>query len=245
MKNIKIIIPARFKSSRLPGKPLLKILGKELILHVAEICARVVTKKNLFIATDNKKIFNLVKKYHFNAVITPKSCNTGTDRVYAAAKKIRAKIYVNVQGDEPTIKTSDIKKIIKAKMEYPNHVICGYTKINSRLINNRNIPKVVINNNSDLVYISRAAIPGTKKNKDIFNNIYYKQVCIYAFNYNELKLFGAFKKKGYLERTEDIEIMRYLEFTKKKIKMIKVSDQSLSVDVKSDIKKVVSFLKNK
>ena len=245
MSKIQIIIPARYKSSRLPGKPLIKILGKELILHVAEICEKVVSKDNLFIATENKKIFNFLKKRDYNSIMTSKKCLTGTDRVYEAAKKLNSNIFVNVQGDEPTIKGSDIKKIIAAKKIYPNHIICGYSRINVSQINNLNIPKVVMNKNNELIYISRLAIPGTKKEKNLNKVKFFKQVCIYAFNYNELKIFGSFTRKGFLEKIEDIELMRYLELTSKKIKMIEVSDGSLSVDIKSDIKKVENFLKRK
>ena len=109
MNKIKIIIPARYKSSRLPGKPLIKILGKELILHVAEICEKVVSRNNLFIATDDKKIFNFLKRKSYKPIMTSKNCLTGTDRVHEAAKKLKSNIFVNVQGDEPTIKASDIK----------------------------------------------------------------------------------------------------------------------------------------
>ena len=245
MNKIKIIIPARYKSSRLPGKPLIKILGKELILHVAEICEKVVSRNNLFIATDDKKIFNFLKRKSYKSIMTSKNCLTGTDRVHEAAKKLKSNIFVNVQGDEPTIKASDIKKIITAKKIHPNHVICGYTKINISQINNLNIPKVVMNKNNELIYISRHAIPGFK-NKNNLNKIkFFKQVCIYAFNYNELKIFGSFKSKSFLEKIEDIELIRYLELTNKKIKMIEVSSESLSVDVKSDVKKVETFLKKK
>ena len=114
-------------------------------------------------------------------------------------KKLNSNIFVNVQGDEPTIKASDIKKIITAKKIHPNHVICGYTKINISQINNLNIPKVVMNKNNELIYISRPAIPGTKK-KNLNKIKFFKQVCIYAFNYNELKIFGSFTRKGFFRK---------------------------------------------
>ena len=111
MKKI-IIIPARYGSSRYKGKPLVKILKREMVLRVADICSKVVEKKDLFIATDNKKISNVAKMAKYNVVMTSSKCLTGTDRVAEVAKKIKANIYVNVQGDEPTINPSDIKKVI-------------------------------------------------------------------------------------------------------------------------------------
>ena len=114
-----IIIPARYGSSRLRGKPLYKILGREMVVRVAEICSKVVGLKNLYVATDSKKISNVVNKAGFKTIMTSSKCLTGTDRVAEAAMKVRAKIFVNVQGDEPTINPEDIKKIISKKKEIP------------------------------------------------------------------------------------------------------------------------------
>ena len=107
-----IIIPARYGSSRYRGKPLVKILGKEMVLRVADICRKVKNAK-VFIATDSKKISNVAKKKGYDYILTSNSCLTGTDRVAEASNKIKSKIYVNVQGDEPTIKPNDIKKVIQ------------------------------------------------------------------------------------------------------------------------------------
>ena len=103
MNNIKIIIPARYGSSRFPGKPLKLICGKELILHVAERCRKVLGNKHLFIATDSPRIKERVIKNKFNVIMTSTKCLTGTDRVAQASKKISGKIFINVQGDEPLI----------------------------------------------------------------------------------------------------------------------------------------------
>ena len=86
MRKINIIIPARFGSSRFPGKPLAKILGKELILRVADQCAKVFTKQNVYIATDDKRINDLCKKHDFKTIITPKNCKTGMINFFAAKK---------------------------------------------------------------------------------------------------------------------------------------------------------------
>ncbi len=170
-----IIIPARYGSSRYRGKPLVKILGRELVLRVADICKKTIGIENTFIATDSKKIASKVYQNNYRYVMTSKNCLTGTDRVAEAAKKIRAKIFINVQGDEPLINPKDIKKIIKAKEKYPNYVICGYDKIH-RLQDPKslNLPKVVVNSKNELIYISRSLIPGSKK--IIENKNYFKQV---------------------------------------------------------------------
>ena len=140
MKSL-IVIPARMKSSRLPGKPLKKIHGKELILRVLEACKPLNSKNTkIVVATDNKKIFDRVNFLNFNSILTSKLCRTGTDRVAEVAKKIKADIYINVQGDEPLVNYKDIKKIIEAKKKFPKHVICGYNNLLAdENVNNINI----------------------------------------------------------------------------------------------------------
>ena len=171
--SISIVIPARYGSSRYRGKPLAKILGREMVLRVADICKKIVGIKNLYIATDSKLIENVVSKEGYRTIITSKKCLTGTDRVAEASKKIRSNIIINVQGDEPTINPIDIRKVIETKKKYPNHVICGYDKIH-KLENpsSFNLPKVVVNSSNELIYISRALVPGKKikKIKSIITN---------------------------------------------------------------------------
>ena len=164
MKSL-IVIPARFKSSRLPGKPLKKIDGKELILRVLNACEPLSQKgTKTIVATDEKKIFNLVKFSNFRAIMTSKKCLTGTDRVAEAAKKIKADIYINVQGDEPLVNYRDIKKIIEAKKKFPNHIICGYSYLKKdENVNNKNIPKVILNKRGIIIYFE-ISYSGSKKN---------------------------------------------------------------------------------
>lgn len=237
-----IIIPARYQSSRFPGKPLAKINNKTLIEHVYEKCLKFCDKKNIFVATDNNKISKFLKSKKINFIITSKKCLTGTDRIAEANKKIKANIIINVQGDEPMILASDIKKIFKAKIINKNMVICGYNQINYSDALNKNVPKVLFNKKKELIYMSRSIIPSSKNNK--YLKKYYRQVCIYAFNKKELEDFYKLKKKTLYEKSEDIELLRYFDINKK-IKMIKLSNNSLAVDIPRDIKKVEQKLNKK
>ena len=237
-----IIIPARYGSSRYRGKPLVKILGKEMVLRVADICRKIKNVK-VFIATDSKKIANVAKKKGYDYIFTSTTCLTGTDRVAEASKKIRSKIYINVQGDEPTINPKDIKKVIKIKKKFPNHVICGYDIVNKlEDPSSNNLPKVVLNSSNELLYISRALIPGKKNKSEKIN--YFKQVCIYAFNQFQLKKFYSKKKKSHVEKIEDIEILRFFDYGIK-IKMLKLNSNSVAVDEISDVKKAEKILLRK
>ena len=237
-----IIIPARYGSSRYRGKPLVKILGREMILRVADICKKIKNVR-VFIATDSKKIANVAEKNGYDYIMTSKNCLTGTDRVAEASKKIKSEIFINVQGDEPTISPRDIQKIMNAKKKFPNHVICGYDKIhNFESPKNINLPKVVVNSKDELIYISRALVPGTKKKNKNIN--YFKQVCIYAFNKKQLKKFHLKKRKSIIEKIEDIEILRFFDLDEK-IKMVKLNSNSVAVDEMCDVKKAEKLLKKR
>ena len=113
--KVAIIIPARFGSSRYEGKPLIKINKVPLVIRVVRKCIKALNKKNIFVATDDKRISKVVKEYGFNYIMTSKKNLTGTDRVAEASKKINADIIVNVQGDEPLINPKDILKVIDQK----------------------------------------------------------------------------------------------------------------------------------
>ena len=129
------------------------------------------------------------------------------------------------------------------KKKFPNHVVCGYDKIHKfQDPKNLNLPKVVVNSKKELIYISRSLIPGSKKT--IKNKNYFKQVCIYAFNKNELKKFYSFKKKSEVESMEDIEILRFFDLGVK-IKMIKLNSNSIAVDEIADVKKAERIIRQK
>ena len=237
-----VVIPARYKSSRFPGKPLVKLLGKPMIQWVAELSKKAVSKENVFIATDDERIAKVVVNAGYQVVMTSEHCLTGTDRLSEVAKKIDADIYLNVQGDEPLVDPSDILKVIEAKKAYPNEVINGYAVIsNEEDPNSVNIPKVIFTEDKRLVYMSRLALPGFKEQKNAPPN-YYKQVCIYAFNRQELLDYGSYGKKSPLEYSEDIEIIRFLEWGQP-IRLVETRSGSLAVDIVEDVKKVEEALK--
>ncbi|OMP32207.1 3-deoxy-manno-octulosonate cytidylyltransferase [Mangrovimonas sp. DI 80] len=236
------IIPARYKSSRYPGKPLVEILGVPMIIRVAEIVAKALGKENTFVATEDNRIKDVVERYGFKAVMTSDGCLTGTDRVWEVAQQIDADIYLNIQGDEPVLNPQDILNIAEQKIRFPNHVINGMINLDANEDpNNINLPKVLVNVNNDLVYMSRLPIPGIKDDSRV-KPTYKKQVCIYAFNYNELKSFGESAEKAYYEQFEDIEILRFFDFSIP-IKMVETTSSSLAVDVPEDVEKVEQFIK--
>ena len=241
--RVAIIIPARYGSSRYEGKPLIKINNVPLIIRVVRKCVLALNSDSVYVATDDKRIANVVKENGYKFIMTSKKNLTGTDRVAEASTKIAADIYINVQGDEPLIKPSDIIKVINFKKNEKSYIACGYCKLqNDEKENRRTIPKVVFNEKNELLYISRGAIPISKKDNIKIN--YFKQVCIYAFTKNELQEFKNFGRKSFLENIEDIEILRFFELNKK-IKMVKVSNSAVAVDEPSDRRKVEKILNEK
>ena len=238
-----VIIPARFASKRFPGKPLIKILGKPMIIWVADLAAEAVGIENVYVATEDFRIKNEVEKFGYTAVLSSKSALTGTDRVAEVSSKIVADIYINVQGDEPMLNPSDILKIRDAKISNLNSVINGFTYISIDQAKNINIPKAVTDESGRLLYMSRSVVPGFKSDRELLRN-YKKQVCIYAFTSKELKSFKNFGRKSHLEQVEDIEILRFLEM-KIEVKLVETTSGSLAVDIPDDVQVVELELKKK
>jgi 3-deoxy-manno-octulosonate cytidylyltransferase (CMP-KDO synthetase) len=235
------IIPARYKSSRFPGKPLALILNKPMIIWVCEIVEKALGKENTYVATDDKRIEETVFKHGYKVVLTSENCLTGTDRLWEVAQKIDADIYVNIQGDEPTLDPNEILRIVEVKKQNPDFVVNGMTRIlDKEDPANLNLPKVLVNNKNELIYMSRLPIPGVKGSG---TPNYFKQVCIYAFNFDELKAYGTCTEKAYYEKFEDIEILRFFDLNKK-IKMVETKATSLAVDVPEDIMAVESALQS-
>ncbi|MBA7531959.1 3-deoxy-manno-octulosonate cytidylyltransferase [subsurface metagenome] len=244
MKKIIGIIPARYQSSRFPGKSLVLLLGKPMILYVAEITARALGKENTWVATDDKRIADIVRRAGFNVAITSETALTGTDRVWETAKQVKAGIYINIQGDEPLLNPKDIELIVAEKKKRKKGVINGMCRLlPGENPSNVNIPKVITAENNRMVYISRAIIPGFKSshNKPAY---YMKQVCIYAFTYKELEAFGEFGRKSTLEKYEDIEILRYLDLSIP-VFMVETNNTSLAVDIPEDVPIVEEVLRRR
>lgn len=236
-----IIIPARFKSSRFPGKPLTPLLGKPMILWVAELCAKALPKQDVYIATEDQSIAHVVEEAGFNSIMTSDKALTGTDRLAEAAAQIEADIYLNVQGDEPLLDPKDILKILEFKKRFPAEIINGYCPIGPKEDpHSINMPKVIFTEERRLIYMSRLALPGFKS-KDNQPTTYYKQVCIYGFSREDLLKYGQFGRKSNMEQSEDIEILRFLEWGSI-IRMVETSPGSLSVDVPEDVAVVENAL---
>lgn len=234
-----LVIPARFASTRLPGKPLVDIAGKPMIQRVYEQCAKAVPTENIYVATDDQRIQNAVREFGGQSVLTSPDCLTGTDRVAEVARKMSADFYINVQGDEPLFNPDDIQRCIDACRAYPGEVVNGYAPIEaSEDYQSRSVPKVVFRKDQRLLYMSRASIPGNKSGDF---HIAYRQICTYGFPYRALMEFTSETHKTPFENEEDIEILRFLEMGYD-VRMVEMSAESIPVDHPEDVERVIRRL---
>ncbi|MDB4347290.1 3-deoxy-manno-octulosonate cytidylyltransferase [Bacteroidia bacterium] len=240
--NVVAVIPARYKSSRFPGKPLVEIDGVPLIIRVARITATALGLDSVFVATDDDRIATCCTDHGFQVLMTSSDCLTGTDRLVEASLQLDYDIMVNVQGDEPLLNPQDILDVIEVKKNNMDWVVNAMATIGpDENSENKNIPKVIANESNHLVYMSRSVIPGNKNGIQT-KYPYKKQVCIYAFTKKELAAYGSFGRKSKIESMEDIEILRFLELNIP-VLMHEVKGSSLAVDVPEDVALVEAKLK--
>lgn len=230
-----VVIPARLQASRLPRKPLLDIGGKPMIVHTYERAVDVCPAEKVFVATDSEEIEAACAPYGIQTLMTSQHCLTGTDRVAEVANTIEAEIYINLQGDEPFMPASNIAAVIEAGLVDKDQVINGWCHIKSEQeFRSLSVPKLVLREDGQLLYMSRAPIPGNKQSMFRFGR---RQVCIYSFPKTLLQAFAARDQKTEHEQLEDIEILRFLEMGYE-VKMIALSGDFVSVDTPEDIQKV-------
>ena len=233
-----VVIPARYQSSRFPGKPLVDICGKPMIQHVWEKCCAAVNKDQVYVATDSDKIAQAVRDFGGQVVMTSSSCLTGTDRLAEANKTLDCDFLINVQGDEPVIDPQNIKKVIDVYLQ-TKQVTNAYSKIQTEEeFRSLTVPKTVVSKSGNLLYMSRGPIPLTKEGQF---KLAFKQVCVYAFGRSDLEFFSSMTEKTPLEEVEDIEILRFLE-SDIAVSMVEVPSGTLAVDVPADVEKVIAFL---
>ena len=239
MLEILIVIPARYQSTRFPGKPLVDIHGKSMLRHVWEKCVEATSPGRVLVATDDDRILEHCQNHDMQVELTRSDCLTGTDRLYEVAQKRKSEVYINVQGDEPLVSPDDIRAVIDASQKEPGITFNAMCQINEEAdFRNPNVPKVITQKDGRLLYMSRAPIPTNKKLE--FEKA-MKQVCIYAYPRDALITFGSLKEKTPLESIEDLEILRLLELGYE-VKMIEVSGSSVAVDTQQDLDKVRSLI---
>jgi len=227
------IIPARYDSKRFPGKALALISGKPMIQHVYERAIRCKELDEVYIATDDERIFRCAKGFGAEVILTWKGHRTGTERVFEAAERLGLKdedIVINIQGDQPAFNPAIISILIEGLKE--SDVATLKYPIKGDEILDPNIVKVVTDKEGFALYFSRAPIPYVRDKKEGF---FYKHLGFYGYRMGFLKKFINLPE-GVLERLEKLEQLRVLE-NGYKIKVIESPYDSVDVNVPEDVKK--------
>ncbi|WP_367670731.1 3-deoxy-manno-octulosonate cytidylyltransferase [Sodalis-like secondary symbiont of Drepanosiphum platanoidis] len=246
------IIPARFLSSRLPGKPLKIINGKPMILHVME---KVISSKanRVIIATDDYKIYQVVKKAYGEVFLTSNIHKSGTERISEIIKKLNFKndqIIINVQGDEPLILPELINKVIFNFIKLnPSIETLAVPIVSEKEMNNFNIIKLITDINNYAIYFSRSSIPFINNKKNFFKNYkneikknIFRHIGIYAYTAGFIKKYLSWPE-SFLEKIESLEQLRVLKYGKKIHVTITNKYSGISVDTKEDLNIVKKIFK--
>lgn len=239
------VIPARYESSRFEGKPLAEICGKLMIQRVYERAKQVEEFDEVYVATDDARIYDACESRGVKAIMTSKAHRTGTDRIGEVAEKIPADLYVNIQGDEPLIEPDTIRQAIIPFIE-GNIKDLQVTNLMAEIhdpvdLINFTVPKVLAAKDGRGVYLTRSAAPFPKGSIDVK---YYKQVCVYGFTPEALKFYCDYGKKfgkAKIEAVEDIEILRFIE-NGYRVQYIEVNSDTIAVDTPNDLQRVIEFI---
>jgi 3-deoxy-manno-octulosonate cytidylyltransferase (CMP-KDO synthetase) len=245
MKTV-AIIPSRYGSTRFEGKPLAAIAGKPMIQHVYESASRARCVDRVAVATDDKKIFSAVEAFGGKAVMTSEFQRSGTDRVAEAAEKLGAAmedIVINVQGDQPVMDPRCLDEVVAPFGKDPQ---LGMSTLAFRIVDLREYTnpkdvKVVMANNGDALYFSRAPVPLSRDQDVHFER--YKHLGVYAYTRTFLETFCKLPT-GMLEEIEKLEQLRALEFGHR-IKVVVTAHDSPEVDLPGDIARIEKIIANR
>ncbi|MGA8145278.1 MAG: 3-deoxy-manno-octulosonate cytidylyltransferase [Candidatus Acidiferrales bacterium] len=236
------VIPARYGSSRLPGKPLATIAGRPMIQHVVERARQAEHVTRVIVATDDERIKKAVEDFGGEAVLTRRDHRSGTDRVAEVAAHLEAEIYVNVQGDEPLIDPATIDAVVSEMLEDESIQIAtpcaAITESNE--IMDPNIVKVVRDFDGNGLYFSRAPVPWVRDTNSAVAPQHWKHIGLYAFRREALLEFPTLPP-GELERIEQLEQLRWLE-NGFHIRAVETDYDAVSVDVPADIERVEKIM---
>lgn len=244
MKTIGLI-PARWESSRFPGKPLAPIAGKPMIWWVLKQCMRTSRFDEVVVATDDQRIVQACESFGAKAVMTSPDHLTGTDRIAEAAVGLQADLFVNVQGDEPLIAPETLDSLVDYCAAHPAAQAVNLIApiIDCEQARRKSVVKVVCGLGGDILYLSRSLIPGTKSTAlDQFSFMgstvpYYRQLGVYAFHPQTLAAFARYGKeegKSPLEKIEDVEMLRLIEHGLR-VQALVTDEASPAVDYPGDI----------
>ena len=247
MKKI-IVIPARFASTRLPGKPLKDIQGKPMVVRVVEAAMRA-DVDDVVVATDDEKIKNAVEGAGFKVVMTKTTHVSGTDRLQEAAAKLglaNEDIVINLQGDEPLMPADNLEQVSELLLNHPDAAVATLfeEEVRSESVNDPNKVKLVQGQGSNVLYFSRAPIPFNRDSVSESTATIKRHVGIYAYRKSALDEFVTYKE-GQLESLEKLEQLRFMENGASIVAEKAVRPIPAGVDTQEDLEQVIAIFKDK
>jgi 3-deoxy-manno-octulosonate cytidylyltransferase (CMP-KDO synthetase) len=240
--NVVVVIPARYASSRLPGKPLVSLAGQPMIQRVYERAKLAKLTGRVIVATDDERILKAVQEFGGEARMTRPDHRTGTERVAEVAAHEAGDVFVNVQGDEPLLDPAAIDTAVDALLAEPQAAIATVaTPIKTPGdIMDPNVCKVVLDFDENALYFSRAPIPWVRDTGSHVQARHLKHLGLYVFRRDALLEYPTLPQ-GDLERLEQLEQLRWLE-NGWKIRVAEVEHDAISVDVPEDVPRVEKLL---
>lgn len=228
------VIPARYGSTRFPGKPLALIAGKPLLQWVIEAAKKSKLMDNLIVATDDDRIMKLAEDCNVDVVMTDTNLPSGTDRIWAAVKNEQFDIAINIQGDEPLLTGEVLDTLIQSMIDNPQSEMAtlGHPFQSLKDIENPNVVKIVLNHNSEAIYFSRLPIPYSR-GKEFSESANLQHVGLYGYRKPFLKKFCETPAQD-LELQESLEQLRAL-YLGAKIQVTSVDYETRGVDTPEDV----------
>lgn len=235
------VIPARFKSTRFPGKVLALINGKPMIEHVWRQASQCGELNDLLIACDHEEVLSAARAFGAKAVMTSPDHPSGSDRIAEAVGSLNYEFIVNIQGDEPFIQPKVIDGLVAALKKNADASVATVIKEikAENEINNPNVVKVVVDKNGYALYFSRSVIPYNRNAERPPGLRYFKHLGLYAYRKDFLMAYKDWPK-SMLESAEQLEQLRILE-TGYKIKTIETDSESLAVDTPEDLARILKL----
>ncbi len=242
MAKVVVVIPARYGSTRLPGKPLVQLAGKPMIQRVYERAKLAKQANQVIVATDDERIVKAVEAFGGEARMTRTDHRTGTERVAEVAAHVEGDIFVNVQGDEPLLDPAAVDTAVASLLEEP---VASISTVATPIktpgdIMDPNVVKTVLDFDGNALYFSRAPIPWVRDTASKTLVRHLKHLGLYVFQ-REALLEYATLPQGELERIEQLEQLRWME-NGWKIRVAEVEHDAVSVDVPEDVERVEKLL---
>ena len=237
------VIPARFESSRFPGKPLIDLKGKTMIQRVYEGAKQSKLLSDVIVATDDQRVYDEVKRFGGNVQMTSENHTTGTDRCGEVIENIDCDIVINIQGDEPLVDSRQLDQVCEAfEDENVQIATLGIKNVSEEDLQNKNRIKIVCDSNNNALYFSRSSIPNQENAKESVANDYpfLRHIGLYAYRASVLNKLVNLEPTT-LEKIESLEQLRWL-YHGYKIRVVETDIETPNIDVPEDVSAVLDLL---